>query len=141
MFKYANEHNGIDALACYGMDITPDPRMVTNPARLTARKKVTAARSRTWSQPNALPQLLNSGQTPKQLNAALPGATNGSTRRRDVPVRQSAFGTDPSQDPRPRPGPRRQETSPPGPPRPANGAPAPRVQRRSLAQLNTSTPT
>jgi len=74
MFKYAAAHNGIDALACYGMDITPDPRLVTNPARLAARKKVTAAEAELVAAERALPQLLNSGQTPKQLNAALPGA-------------------------------------------------------------------
>jgi len=74
MFKYASAHNGIDALACYGMDIAPDTRMVTNPARLTARKKVAAAEAELATAERALPQLLNSGQTPQQLNAALPGA-------------------------------------------------------------------
>nr|NLI48810.1 hypothetical protein [Propionibacterium sp.] len=74
MFKYAAAHNGIDALACYGMDITPDTRMVTNPARITARKKVAAAEADLAAAERALPQLLNSGQTPQQLNAALPGA-------------------------------------------------------------------
>ena len=44
MFKYASEHNGIDALADYTMDIGPDTRTVTNPARLAARKAVAAAR-------------------------------------------------------------------------------------------------
>ncbi len=37
MFKYAAEHNGIDALADYGMDIDTDTRLVTNPARTAAR--------------------------------------------------------------------------------------------------------
>ncbi|HNV11683.1 MAG TPA: helix-turn-helix domain-containing protein [Propionibacteriaceae bacterium] len=74
MFKYASAHNGIDALACYDMDITPDPRMVTNPARIAARKQVTAAEAELVAAERALPHLLNSGQTPKQLNAALPGA-------------------------------------------------------------------
>src|ERR1019366_7116524 len=43
MFKYAAEHNGIDALADYGMDISPDIRKVTNPARTAARKRVADA--------------------------------------------------------------------------------------------------
>ena len=74
MFKYASEHNGIDTLACYGMDIAPDTRMVTNPARIAARKAVTAAEAELVAAERALPQLLNGDQTPKQMNAALPGA-------------------------------------------------------------------
>ncbi len=73
MFKYAAAHNGIDALACYGMDIAPDTRMVTNPARISARNQVKTAEADLAAAERALPQLLNSGQTPKQLNAALPG--------------------------------------------------------------------
>ena len=34
MFKYASQHNGIDTLADYAMEIGPDTRKVTNPARL-----------------------------------------------------------------------------------------------------------
>ncbi len=74
MFKYAAQHNGIDALACYGMDIGPDTRKVTNPARVNARKQVKDAEAELIAAERALPQLLNSGGTPKQLNAALPGA-------------------------------------------------------------------
>lgn len=74
MFKYASEHNGIDTLARYGMDIAPDTRMVTNPARIAARKAVTAAEAELVAAERALPQLLNGDQTPKQMNAALPGA-------------------------------------------------------------------
>ena len=74
MFKYASEHNGIDALACYGMDIGPDTRKVTNPARLAARKQVKAAEAELAAAETALPQLLNSEKTPRQMNAALPGA-------------------------------------------------------------------
>jgi len=33
MFKYAAQHNGIDSLADYTMDVGPDTRKVTNPAR------------------------------------------------------------------------------------------------------------
>ena len=74
MFKYASEHNGIDALADYRMDIGPDPRMVTNPARVAARKKVKDAEAELVAAERALPQLLNGGGTPRQMNAALPGA-------------------------------------------------------------------
>ncbi|MGV1050446.1 MAG: putative transposase, partial [Solirubrobacterales bacterium] len=74
MFKYAAEHNGIDALADYAMDIGPDTRRVTNPARVTARKAVAAATAELAAAERALPQLLAGGGTPKQLNAALPAA-------------------------------------------------------------------
>ena len=40
MFKYAAAHNGIDALADYGMDIGPDTRKVPNPARAQGPGKV-----------------------------------------------------------------------------------------------------
>ena len=36
MFKYASEHNGIDVIADYRMDIGPDHRTVANPARKAA---------------------------------------------------------------------------------------------------------
>lgn len=74
MFKYASEHNGIDALACYDMDIEPDLRMVANPARTEARKQVRAAEAELVAAERALPQMLDSQKTPKQKNAALPGA-------------------------------------------------------------------
>lgn len=74
MFKYASEHNGIDALADYAMDIGPDTRMVKNPARLAARKRVATAQAELATAERALPQLLAGPGTPKQKNAALPGA-------------------------------------------------------------------
>ena len=74
MFKYASEHNGIDALADYRMDISPDTRKVTNPARLAARKQVTQAEAELAAAERALPQLLAGEGTLKQKNAALPGA-------------------------------------------------------------------
>jgi hypothetical protein len=73
MFKYAAAHNGIDALADYGMDIGPDTRKVTNPARTAARKRVADAQEELVTAERALPQLLNGQGTPKQKNAALPG--------------------------------------------------------------------
>src|SRR5450756_498842 len=73
MFKYAAAHNGIDALADYGMDIGPDTRKVTNPDRVAARKTLAAAQDELATAERALPQLLNGQGTPKQKNAALPG--------------------------------------------------------------------
>ena len=72
MFKYAAEHNGIDTLADYAMDLGPDTRMVTNPARVAARKTVAAAQADLVTAERALPQLLAGPATPKQMNAALP---------------------------------------------------------------------
>ncbi len=106
MFKYAAEHNGIDALACYGMDIGPDTRKVPNPARVAARKQVKDAEAELVAAERALPQLLNSGGTPKQLNAALPGAhariraahttlTEAKTALRPVPAKVLATELDP----------------------------------------------
>ena len=71
MFKYAARHNGIDRLADYCMDLGPDTRKVTNPARVAARKTVAAAQAALITAERALPQMLNSGGTPKQMNAAL----------------------------------------------------------------------
>ena len=73
MFKYAAEHNGIDTLADYTMDIAADIRKVANPARLAARKTVAAAEAKLVAAERALPQLLAGPATPKQMNAALPG--------------------------------------------------------------------
>jgi hypothetical protein len=72
MFKYAAEHNGIDTLADYAMDIAADTRKVTNPARLVGRKTVAAAEADLIAAERALPQLLAGPGTPKQMNAALP---------------------------------------------------------------------
>lgn len=72
MFKYAAEHNGIDTLADYLMDIGPDARMVINPARVAARKTVAQAQDAS-SPPNGRSrQLLAGPSTPKQMNAKLP---------------------------------------------------------------------
>src|SRR5665648_232485 len=58
MFKYASAHNGIDTLADYLMDIGPDTRTVTNPARVAARQTVAAAQAALVPAERALPQLL-----------------------------------------------------------------------------------
>src|ERR1035437_7672390 len=72
-FSCAPERGGIDALAGYGMDIGPDTRNVTNPARTAARKTLVAAHDELATAERAPPQLLNGQGTPKQKNAALPG--------------------------------------------------------------------
>src|SRR5665647_547582 len=72
MFKYAVEHNGIDRLADYGMDLSADTRKVPNPARVAARKTVAAAQGALIAAERALPQMLAGPGSPKQMNAALP---------------------------------------------------------------------
>lgn len=72
MFKYAARHNGIDRLADYCMDLSADTRRVANPARVAARTTVKAAEAALITAERALPQLLTSGRTPQQINAALP---------------------------------------------------------------------
>lgn len=75
MFKYAAEHNGIDALACYDMNIEPDTRKVPNPERVAARETVKTAQHELVAAERALPQLLNDPATTlAQKNAALPRA-------------------------------------------------------------------
>ena len=106
MFKYAAAHNGIDALASYGMDIGPDTRKVTNPARTAARKTLAAAQDELAAAERALPQLLNGPGTPKQKNAALPGAharidtaiaaaEGAKTALRPIPAKVVATNLDP----------------------------------------------
>ena len=106
MFKYASQHNGIDALADYGMDIGPDTRKVTNPARTAARKTLTAAQDELATAERALPQLLNGPGTPRQKNAALPGAharidaaiaaaEGAKTALRPIPAKIQATDLDP----------------------------------------------
>jgi hypothetical protein len=73
MFSCAAERGGIDTLADYGMDINPDTRKVTNPARTAARKTLAAAQDELATAERALPQLLHGQGSPKQKNAALPG--------------------------------------------------------------------
>jgi hypothetical protein len=103
MFKYASAHNGIDALADYGMDIGPDTRKVTNPARTAARKTLAAAQDELATAERALPQLLNGQGTPKQKNAAPPGvhhridiaiAAAGDAKTALRPIRAKVLATD-----------------------------------------------
>jgi transposase len=113
-FKYASAHNGIDTLADYLMDIGPDRRMVTNPARTAARQQVAAAETDLIAAERALPQLLAGPATLKQKNAALPGAhrqieratltlNQAKTALRAVPAKIAATTLDPdAQRARPR---------------------------------------
>jgi transposase len=106
MFKYAAEHNGIDTLADYRMDIGPETRKVTNPARVQARKKVAAAEAELAAAERALPQMLAGPGTPKQMNAALPGLhqqienaktalAEAKTALRPIPAKVPATDLDP----------------------------------------------
>ena len=106
MFKYAAEHNGIDTLADYRMDIGPDTRKVANPARAAARDAVAAAQADLIAAERALPQLLAGPGTPKQKNAALPGLhrrihaataalAHAKTALRGVPAKIAATDLDP----------------------------------------------
>jgi hypothetical protein len=106
MFKYAAARGGIDALAGYGMDIGPDTRMVTNPARVAARKTLAAAEGELATAERALPQLLHGQGSPKQKNAALPAvhtridaaiaaAQDAKTALRPIPAKVLATDLDP----------------------------------------------
>ena len=103
---YAAAHNGIDTLADYLMDIGPDQRMVTNPARTAARAAVAAAEAALVAAERALPQLLAGPATTKQKNADRPGAhrrIEAATRTREqaraalrpVPAKVAATELDP----------------------------------------------
>src|SRR5659263_532272 len=107
MFKYASAHNGIDTLADYLMDIGPDTRTVTNPARVAARKAVAEAQAALVTAERALPQLLAGPGTPAQLNAPPPAvhrrieAAAGELERaktalRAVPAKVAATELDPN---------------------------------------------
>jgi len=74
MFTCAAEHNGIDTLADYAMDIGPDLRKVPNPARLAARKTVAAAEAELVTAERALPQLLAGPTSLADKNRQLPSA-------------------------------------------------------------------
>ena len=106
MFKYAAAHHGIDALACYGMDISANTAKVTNPARTVARRAVRDAEAELATAERGLPQLLNGTATPKQKNAALPGAhariqaattalAEAKTALRPIPAKVPATDLDP----------------------------------------------
>ena len=58
LFKYAEAHNGIDAIASYAMDIVSDDRLVENPQRKQARAVVTTAEEILAQAERAMAQLL-----------------------------------------------------------------------------------
>ncbi len=107
MFKYAAAHNGIDALADYRMDLSPDTRKIPNPARAAAKATLTAAEAAAISAERALVQLLNSPITPAAKNNTLPGvhrriavtaATHQAAKKalRAVPAKITATTLDPN---------------------------------------------
>jgi len=71
LFKYAAEHHGINTLADYTMDISPNTAKVPNPARAAARAQVAATEAALAAAERALPQLLAGPGTPAQKNAEL----------------------------------------------------------------------
>jgi hypothetical protein len=83
LFKYATEHNGINALADYVMDIATNTTKVPNPARLAARKQVAQAQANLATAERALPQMLAGPGTPKQKNAAMNGVHRAIDRATD----------------------------------------------------------
>ncbi len=134
MFKYAAEHNRIDTLADYRMDIGPDTSKVTNPARVAARITVAAAEAE-LAAANALPQLLARPDTPQQKNAAMANvhrridkaaaALNDAVAAlRPVPAKVAATQLDPNA---------KRASSHLARRGPANGPAAARVQCRSVA--------
>jgi len=135
-FKYASEHNGIDALADYAMDIGPNTQMVANPARVTARKHVNAAEAELVAAEPALPQLLNGQDTPETEERRAARRTRPDPARPDrAGRREDRPGAHPGQGAHHRAGPGRDtRPSAAAPPRPANGAAAAHLQRRSLAR-------
>ena len=112
MFKYASEHNGIDALADYRMDIGPDTRMVTNPARVTARARSPAAKAELAAAERALPQLLNGAGTPHTRTPSCPAPTAGSSKPPPRWRREDRPPAHPSQDRRHPAGPGRETRLP-----------------------------
>ncbi len=107
MFKYAVEHNGIDRLADHAMDLGPDTRKVSNPARAAARKTIAAAQADLIAAEHALPQMLAGPGSPKQINAALPklqtqiqivtrALEQAKTDLRPIPAKVAATDLDPN---------------------------------------------
>jgi len=135
LFNYAAEHNGIDTLADYTMDIGPDTRTVPNPARLAARRTLAAAEADLVATERALPQLLAGPTTPADKNRQLPGAHRRiQAASRAVQAAKTALHPVPAKVPATELDPDAQRGPPPaGTPPPADGPAASRVQRRGLA--------
>jgi len=58
LFKYAAEHNGIDSISSYFMDIVADDRLVANPLRRAARAELKEAEATLAAAERALAQML-----------------------------------------------------------------------------------
>lgn len=100
MFKYASEHNGINALADYTMDTAPNTAKVTNPARTAARKDVAGAEARLATAERALAQMLASPATPGKKNTALPGIGDAiEAARHDLAAAKAVLGPIPAKLP------------------------------------------
>jgi transposase len=83
-FKYLTAHHGIDWLCDYHADINPDTTMITNPARLAARKHLATAEAELADAERALAQLLGSDQHHTTINTAIPTAQARITTARDT---------------------------------------------------------
>ena len=112
MFKYAAEHNGIDTLADYGMDIGPDTGKVTNvdrnqpgPGRSTQGGR--PGRGPPHHRPTRAAPAAGRAGHPTQMNAALPGVhqqiavaadalERAKTALRAVPAKVPATEADPN---------------------------------------------
>ncbi|WP_448072078.1 putative transposase [Georgenia yuyongxinii] len=98
-FKYAAQHNGINALADYTMDTMTNTAKVPNPAR-TAARRVTEAEAQLVTAERALAQMLNGPGTPKEKNAALPGIHDSiDTARQDLAAAKKALAPIPAKLP------------------------------------------
>jgi hypothetical protein len=74
LFKYATEHNGIDSISSYLMDVVPDDRVVKNPARRAQRARVAAAEAALVAAERALAQALcDPDRGAEEINAATAG--------------------------------------------------------------------
>jgi hypothetical protein len=73
-FTYLSAHHGIDALADYHADITPDTTLIANPARVAARRQLATAETGLAHAERALAQLLASDQHYTTINKAIPAA-------------------------------------------------------------------
>ena len=84
VFKYLTAHHGIDWLCDYRADTGPDTTPITNPARVAARKTLTAAQTELATAERALAQLLCSDQHHTTINKAIPAAETRIDRARDA---------------------------------------------------------
>jgi transposase len=86
LFKYAEAHNGIDAIASYAMDIVSDDRKVDNPARKQARAVVSEAEEALAGAERSMAQLLcDPGLSAEEKTAA------AGDRKRAVEEAESAL--------------------------------------------------